>query len=219
MALLTSISVKWFRIRVRELQVLTDPVSAAQLMDPMRRRVLAGMLQPTSAAQLAGSLGLTRQKVNYHMRALERCGLTEQIEQRTWGGITERVMVATAASYVVSTEALGELGSDPRGLTDRLSARYLIALAARTVREVATLVRRAELQNKQIATLSLDVDIRFASAEDRAAFVDDLGSAVRSLVARHHSPETPGSRMHRLVVGLHPIPPPAAQTYPMEQPT
>jgi len=43
-----------------------------------------------------------------------------------------------------------------------LSARYLIALAARIVREVAGLTRRAEQQDKRLAVLAIDTQIRFA---------------------------------------------------------
>ena len=59
----------------------------------------------------------------------------EPVEERLWGGLTERLMVATAASYVVSPAALGPIGADPARNNDRLSASYLLALAARIVRE------------------------------------------------------------------------------------
>jgi len=96
---------------------------------------------PASAATLATRVGLARQKVNYHLRALEAHGLVQLAEQRKWGGLTERLLVATAASYVVSPSALGPVAVDPGREVDRLSASYLIALGARIVREVGNLVR------------------------------------------------------------------------------
>jgi len=92
---------------------------------------------PAAAAALAERVGLPRQKVNYHPRALEQRGLARVAESRNWGRIAERRLVATAASYVVSPDALGPVASDPDRSADRLSAGYLIALAARAVREVA----------------------------------------------------------------------------------
>ena len=53
---------------------------------------------------------------------------------------------------------------------DRLSASYLVALAARVVREVGQLLRKSEELDKRLATLSIDTEVRFRSAEDRAAF-------------------------------------------------
>src|SRR5881409_2202293 len=109
----------------------------------MRSRLLAELVVPASAATLAARVGLARQKVNYHLRALEAHGLVRLAQQRKWGGLTERLLVATAASYVVSPSALGPVAVDPDREVDRLSASYLIALGARIVREVADLVHRA----------------------------------------------------------------------------
>ena len=123
--------------------------------------------------------------------------------QRRWGGLTERLLVATAASYVVSPGALGESAADPRRSQDRLSARYLVALAARIVREVGDLARRADAAGKRLPTLAIDTEIGFRSAEERAAFADELASAVTALASRYHHDD---GRPHRVVVAAHPIP-------------
>ncbi|WP_147915946.1 winged helix-turn-helix domain-containing protein [Ruania zhangjianzhongii] len=191
---------------MQDMQIVTDPKAAALLLDPVRRQLLAAAGEPASAAQLAQRVGLSRQKVNYHVRALEERGLLQQVEERRWGGITERLLVATAISYVVSPEALGEVRADPRKVTDRLSAQYLVALATRAVREVGELLRRAGAEGQQVATLSVDSVVRFRSAGERAQFADDLGAAVRSLVARYHAADAADGREHRLVIAVHPIP-------------
>ena len=110
----------------------------------MRSRLLAELAAPASAATLAARVGLARQKVNYHLHALEAHGLVRLAQERKWGGLTERLLVATAASYVVSTSALGPVAADPNREIDRLSATYLITLGARVVREVGDLVRRSK---------------------------------------------------------------------------
>ncbi len=119
-----------------DVEVIEDPAAAAVALDPVRSRLLAELAEPGSAAALAARVGIPRQKVNYHLRALEAQGLVELAEERRRGGITERVMRATAARYVVSPAALGETAVDP-DQADRLSAHHLIALAGRIVREVA----------------------------------------------------------------------------------
>ena len=95
---------------------------------------------------------------------------------------------------------------DPSRRTSPLSASYLIALAARIVREVSGLMRRAREAGKELATLSIDTEVRFKSAADRAAFAKELTAAVTTLVARYHDATTPGGRPHRLVVVAHPLP-------------
>ena len=189
-----------------DVAVIEDPAAAAVALDPIKVRLLAELAEPASAAALAVKVGLTRQKVNYHLRALEEQRLVEPAQQRQWGGITERLMVATAASYVVSPAALGPIGADPSRNTDRLSASYLIALAARIVREVGALWRGALASEKRLATLSIDTVIRFKSPADRAAFTNDLASAVAALAARYHDEQSPSGRPHRLVVASYPAP-------------
>lgn len=192
-----------------DVQVIDDPAAAALAVEPVKSQLLAALAEPASAATLAARLGLARQKVNYHLRSLEVHGLVQVAEERRWGGLTERVMLASASSYVVSPVALGPIAADPERGSDRLSASYLIALAARVVREVSGLIRRALEAEKQLATLSLDTEIRFKSAADRAAFTNELTQSILSLVARYHDTTTPGGRTHRLVMMAHPLPDPA----------
>jgi DNA-binding transcriptional ArsR family regulator len=192
--------------RVLDVEVIDDPAAAAIVVEPVKSQILAALVEPASAATLAGRLGLPRQKVNYHLRSLEEYGLAQVYEERAWGGLTERVMVASAASYVVSPAALGPVAADPGRNADRLSAGYAIALAARIVREVSSLMRRAREADKRLPTLSIDAEIRFRSAADRAAFSRELTAGVASLVSRYHDVAAPGGRPHRLVIVSHPLP-------------
>lgn len=189
-----------------EVEVITSPAAAASALDPIRSRLLAELKAPASAASLASRLGLARQKVNYHLRALEEHKLVSVAEERRWGGLTERLLIASASSYVVSPGALGSIAADPGRTSDRLSASYLIALAARAVREVGELWSAARKVNKRLATLSLDTTIRFRSPEERASFTRELTEAVMTLVARYHDDTTPGGRPHRLVLASYPLP-------------
>jgi DNA-binding transcriptional ArsR family regulator len=189
-----------------EIHVIDDPAAAAVALEPMRSRLLAELAAPASAAALAARVGLTRQKVNYHLHALEAHGLVRLAHERRWGGLTERLLVATAASYVVSPSALGPVAVDPDREADRLSASYLIALGARVVREVGDLVRRAAEAHKRLATLAVDTELRFRSAADRAAFSHELTEAITRLVSKYHDESAPGGRAHRLVVMAHPLP-------------
>lgn len=189
-----------------EVEVIETAVVATAVLDPIRSRLLAELTQPASAATLAARLGLARQKVNYHLRALEEHKLVVPVAERHWGGLTERLMIATASSYVVSPAALGPIGADPSRNQDRLSAGYLIALAGRAIREVGDLWRNARVKGKRLATLSIDTTIHFRSPADRAAFAADMTNAIAALAARYHDDAAPGARPHRLVVAAYPAP-------------
>lgn len=192
-------------VDVADLDVLDDPAVVIAALDPMRAKILSLLAEPGSATSVASALGLPRQKVNYHLRALEDHGLVRLVEERPRRGLVERVMVATARSYVASPAAFGDSAADP-ARTDRLSSRYLVAVAARMVREVADLARRADAARKPLATLAIDTEIRFASAADRAEFTHDLASAVAALASRYHDERASGGRWHRVIVAAHPSP-------------
>jgi hypothetical protein len=189
-----------------DIGIIDDPAAAVIALEPIRSRLLAELAEPASAATLATRVGMARQKVNYHLRALEAHQLVREAGTRRWGGLTERLLVASAASYIVSPRALGPVAVDPDHGPDRLAASYLIALAARIVDEVGDLLSRSRAADKRLATLSLDTEIRFRSAADRAAFSNELIEAVTALVARYHDESASGGRAHRLVLMAHPLP-------------
>lgn len=187
-----------------DVAVISDPLAAEVSLDPVRARLLAELAEPGSASALAQRVGLPRQKVNYHLRALERHGLVELVEERRKGNVTERIMQATAASYVISPAALEPVAPDPRLAPDQLSARWLLALAGQLVRDVGQLIGRAVQAGRRVATFAVDGEVRFASAADRAAFTGELAAAVTSLVAKYHDEQAPRGRKHRIVVAVHP---------------
>jgi len=189
---------------VLDVAAISDPSAAEVTLDRTRARLLAELSQPASAASLAERVGLPRQKVNYHLRLLERHGLVELVEERRKGNCIERVLRATATSYVISPEALDTVAPDPRRAPDRRSARWLLALAGQLVRDVGQLLAGAERAGQRLATFALDGEIRFASAADRAEFTRDLATAVAGLVARYHDENAPEGREHRLVLAVHP---------------
>ena len=188
-----------------EVTVIEDPAAAEASLDPMRARLLAALSEPGSATTLAARVGLPRQKVNYHLRELERHGLVELVEERRKGNVTERVLRATAAAYVISPLALASVQPDPSRSPDRLSAHWLLALAAKLVRDVGELLTGSARERKRVATFALDGEVRFASAADRAAFAQELASAVAALVGKYHDENAPRGRPHRLVVAVHPV--------------
>ena len=189
-----------------DVDVLDAPETARVALDPVRASVLAHLAEPGSASTVASALGLTRQKVNYHLKVLEEHGLVSLVEERPRRGLTESVFQATAASYAVAPQALGSCSTDP-GTLDQLSSSYLIALGARLIGEIGDLARRAATAGKSLPTLSIDTEITFATPADRAAFADELAAVVADLAGRYHSPTAGDGRPHRLIVASHPIDP------------
>jgi len=189
---------------ILEIDVVEASETVAAMLEPTRLRLLQELADPGSGAELARRLELPRQRVNYHLRELEKAGLVELVQERRRGNCTERVVRATARSYVIGPAALGRLAADPDSIRDRWSWSYLVAVAARAIRELAVLRKRADRAGKKLATLTLDTEIRFADAEAQRAFARDLGDAVTRLVTRYHDESSRNGRRYRLVATSYP---------------
>ena len=111
-------------------------------------------------------------------------------------------MRRTARHLVVSPDVLHRLGLDPDEIADRLSADYLVAVNARSVREVGAIVG-ASSEDQRVPTLTLDAVVGFRSPDDRSAFAAELQASVAALVARYHHDD---GRPHRLMVTSYPRP-------------
>lgn len=199
-----------------DVTVIENAAAAEASLDPIRTRLLAELSAPSSATTLAARVGLPRQKVNYHLRTLERHGLITLQEERRKGNLMERVMRATAAAYVISPAALSAVQPDPARSPDRLSAFWLLALAARLVRDVGSLITGATNANLRLATFAMDGEVRFATPADRAAFAEELSQAVAGLVGKYHDQNAEHGRSHRIVLAIHPSVP-AAPTPPSKE--
>ncbi len=183
--------------------MLADAAAVEAALDPIRASILDALAEPGSATTVAAAVGSTRQKVNYHLKALEAHGLVELAEERPWGGITERVVRRSARHLVVAPDVLHGAVIDPNEVADRLSAEYLIAVNARTVSEVGVIAAAGATAGTRVPTLTVDTVIGFRSPDDRAAFASDLQAAVAALVARYHHDD---GRPHRLTVSSYPRP-------------
>ncbi len=188
---------------MQEVEVIQEPSAAVVALDPVRTRLLAELREPASAVALAVRLGESRQRVNYHVRELEKAGLVELVELRPRRGCTERVVRATARAVMVDPDVTGDLET---AVQDRFAADALLALSARTVTDVAAMRERAEAQGKRLVTFAIEADVGFDRPADIERFAAELAQRVTDLVAAFDTgrPE----HRYRLVVGGHPAPAP-----------
>jgi DNA-binding transcriptional ArsR family regulator len=185
-----------------DVRVLADAAAVEVALDPIRASILDALTEPGSATTIAAAVGSTRQKVNYHLKALEAHGLVEPAEERVWGGITERFLRRSARHLVVAPDVLQRSARDPNEIADRVSAAYLIAVNARTVSEVGAIVGSAPTGTR-VPTLTVDAVIGFRSPDDRSAFAAELQTAVAAIAARYHHDD---GRPHRLTISSYPRP-------------
>ena len=181
--------------------LIEDVEKARQGLTPLRLRMLALLREPGSAATLAAALGLPRQKVGYHLHALEKAGLVTPAGERQRRGFTERLFVAEAGAFVVDPSIFGVPPSSAEK-QDRFAAEHLVARSAETVREVTRMQTAAAVEGTRLLTFTIEADIGFAAPQDVEAFAGRLTDMVAAL-AEEFAPKSEGRR-YRLLIGGHP---------------
>jgi DNA-binding transcriptional ArsR family regulator len=187
---------------------VTQPVHVVEdigalhvLGHPLRVRILEALREPGSAATVAREVGEARQKVNYHLKELERVGLVAPVGERRSGNFIETLYEAVARSFLVSPRVAW---SDPRRvdtLRQQHSLERLVMVGGQLERDAISLLDRAAFDGEQIASAAVEVDVHFADARDRAAFLDEYLAAVQQLCDRYGNRE---GLPYRVVMAAHP---------------
>lgn len=189
--------------------LLDDLDTALLALAPVRRRILAALAEPASAAGLAAQLGLPRQNIGYHLNALEAAGLVRLAGERRKRGFTERLFVA-ARNHVLDP-ALMQAPVDPDAVEaqDRHAADHLIATASSLVRDVARMRQVAAAEGARLLTLTVETDVTFAAPADFDAFTEEVSAAIAALARKYAAPS---GRRYRLTAVAHPAVPKAGPT-------
>ena len=154
--------------RATGIEMVAEMDAAATMLRPLRLEILEHLTTPESASGLARRLGLPRQRLNYHLRKLEKAGLLEFVKAERKGNCIERFYRASARHYLISPDALGRVAprgpapSPPAAMQDRYSWVHLVALLGKALRDLTTLRPRADRAKQRLTTFSLHTEVRFA---------------------------------------------------------
>jgi DNA-binding transcriptional ArsR family regulator len=191
---------------------VVEDIEALQVLGhPLRVRILELLREPGSAATLARELGETRQKVNYHLKELERVGLVEPVGERRAGNFIETFYEAAGRSFLVAPSVAW---SDPRRvdtLRQQHSLENLVIVGAQLQRDAISLLDRAAFDGEQIASAAVEADVHFADERDRAAFLEEYLAAVQELCDRHGARD---GLPYRVVLAAHPTSDPEERAEP-----
>lgn len=218
--------------------LLDEPDRLRVGLSPIRRRLLERLRQPASATQLASELAMGRQRVNYHLRALEKAKLVDLVEERQRRGCVERILIARAQAFIVDPAVMtAKTGSNSpatagvsRAVQDKFSAEHLIDTAADVVRDVTRMRAQAEKQGTRLLTFTMQTDISFAEPDDFERFTTAVAEFVAreaaKFLAKRPSAASPSAfaapasaefhtpaagRRYRVVIGGHPSPSPRSE--------
>ncbi len=161
-------------------QVVGSVGEARVLLRPLRMDIMHLLSEPRSCTEIAGSLGLTPQKVHYHVKVLEKAGFVEQVDERRARGLTEAIYQATARSISFAPALVAALGGEEK-LRDNLSIGYMMGLADELARDSN---RLAAMQD-ETPTLNLAAQIELADPARRAEFMEELQQLIQFLAEKY----------------------------------
>jgi DNA-binding transcriptional ArsR family regulator len=181
---------------------VVEDIEALQVLgNPLRVRILELLREPGSAATVAREVGETRQKVNYHLKELERVGLVAPAGERRAGNFIETLYQAVGRSFLISPRVAWSDRRRVDALRQQHSLENLVMVGARLQQDAITLLDRAAFDGEQIASAAVEADVHFADEQDRAAFLEEYLAAVQELCDRYGARD---GLPYRVVLAAHP---------------
>lgn len=191
----------WRQIRVE------DAETARTLLHPLRSRILEHLREPASATEVARQLGLPPTRINHHVRKLYAAGLLRRAGTRRVRNLTEVLYVAQARTFVLAerlTPGGGRRGS-VRKDEARRPLRNLVALGERLAGDSLQLLDEVAWDEREVSLFATAVDLSFADAFSRAAFLADLLESVKTLREKYGADRAaPPSERYRTVIACYP---------------
>ncbi|HMF84084.1 MAG TPA: helix-turn-helix domain-containing protein [Acidimicrobiia bacterium] len=181
---------------------VVDDLEALQVLGhPLRVRILERLREPGSAATVAREVGETRQKVNYHLKELERVGLVAPIGERRAGNFIETLYEAAGRSFLVAPSVAWSDRRRVDALRQQHSLENLVMVGAQLQRDAISLLDRAAFDGEAIASAAVEADVHFADERDRGEFLEEYLATVQKLCDRYGARD---GLPYRIVLAAHP---------------
>ncbi len=186
---------------VLETYVVESPEQAMALLNPLRAEILNRLAEPASAAELARGLNEIPQRVNYHLKALEKVGLVSRVGTRQVRNLVEVLYQAIARTYVLS-EALNWPQETIQRMKDQGSLSHLVTASERIKRDALLLLEQSD-KNEEIPSATLETQVRLKDREQRSAFVQEYVQLVNQLVQKYQAAGE-GEEIYQTVLAVYP---------------
>ncbi|MFB0842180.1 ArsR/SmtB family transcription factor [Paenibacillus oleatilyticus] len=180
------------------------PEQAMALLNPLRADIAARLASPASAAEVARAIGEAPQRINYHLKALEKAGLVRRVGTRQVRNLVEVLYQAVAKTFILSDQ-LGMKPETVRRLKDQGSLSHLVQTAERIKQDALLLMEHSD-EGQDIPSASLQFQVSLRDAEERHAFVEEYAALVRQLTAKYRKPanEAEPADPYHVVLAVYP---------------
>ncbi|SDW65820.1 Helix-turn-helix domain-containing protein [Marininema mesophilum] len=187
---------------LQETYRITSPEQAAALLHPLRGEILAHLIQPASATEVARRIGETPQRVNYHLKTLEKVGLVQRTGSRQVKNLVEGLYQGAARSYLLA-DTLGLSPQDLQRLEQETSLSHLIQTSERIKEAAVRLMDRTDI-GEEIPSATLTSNIFLQDEAERRAFLDEYVALLQELAAKYSAKKEGHGSPYRMVMAVYP---------------
>lgn len=168
---------------IQDRYYIESPEQATVLLNPIRGEIIAQLLEPGSAAEVARTLGETAQRINYHLKALEKAGLVQRVGTRQVRNLVEVLYRSIAKTFVLA-DCLSMKPETVQKLKDQSSLAHLVTTSERIRRDAMLLMEQSDV-GQEIPSATLQLQVHLSNEQQRQAFIEEYAAMVKQLVERY----------------------------------
>ncbi|WP_241840488.1 ArsR/SmtB family transcription factor [Fictibacillus sp. S7] len=191
------------KARIEETYLVTLPEQAAALLHPIRSEIVAALKVPASATEIAKMLNETPQKINYHLKALEKVGLVQKVGTRNVRNLVEVLYQAVAKTLILS-ESLGLSPETSQKLQDQHALAHVLSLTEAIKKDALQLMEQAE--KAQIPSAVLQASVSLCGEKQRNEFMNEYFSLLHQLIEKYQSGEKENGEEYQVSIAIYPKP-------------
>ncbi|MDM5337670.1 helix-turn-helix domain-containing protein [Fictibacillus enclensis] len=191
------------KTRIEETYLVTLPEQAAALLHPIRSEIVAALKVPASATEIAKMLNETPQKINYHLKALEKVGLVQKVGTRNVRNLVEVLYQAVAKTLILS-ESLGLSPETSQKLQDQQALAHVLSLTEAIKKDALHLMEQAE--KAQIPSAVLQASVSLWGEKQRNEFMNEYFSLLHQLIEKYQSGEKENGEEYQVSIAIYPKP-------------
>ena len=189
---------------IMESCLIQSPDQAMALLNPLRADIVSRLIEPASAAELARMINEPPQRMNYHLKALEKTGLIRRVGTRQVRNLVEVLYQSIAKTFVLA-ESLSLSEETIERLKEHGSLAQLITTAEQMKKDAVYLMEHSE-KGTEIPSATLQMDVPLLDGEDREAFIADYVDMVKQLVGKYAKAADNGQSppLYKVILSVYP---------------
>jgi DNA-binding transcriptional ArsR family regulator len=187
---------------IKEVYRLENPEQALALLNPLRVEILRIMNEPASASEVGRQLRETPQKINYHLKSLEKVGLIQRSGSRQVKNLIEVLYQSISKNFIIP-ESFGWSEETVSRMKDQGALTHLITISERMRSDALQLMETSE-QNVEIPSAAMETEVYLPDEADRQAFIHDYAEAIKLLAEKYRTDSR--NNAYRVLMAVYPEP-------------